>query len=264
MKKFIKYFLPLFLFSMSCAFNISESKDKTSATKTEQFTIKTEDISYYPDKKEIKGFIAYPEKPGKYPALILIHEWWGLNDNIKDTAKKFSRLGYVAMAADLYGVPGTTDMNKARELAGAVRNNTDEALKNLKNGVNFLKARSDVNPDRIASVGWCFGGGWSYQMAKNDLGVKATVMYYGNFNTQDDLKMMKSHIIGHFGEKDTSIKVDDVKQFQATLKTLSGAHEIYIYPNAGHGFANETGAAYVKEAADIAWERTVEFLKKNL
>ena len=152
MKKLIKYFLPVSFFLISCAPNVSvakDTKDKTNveAKKTEEFIVKSEDASYYSDKKEVKGFIAYPEKAGKYPALILIHEWWGLNDNIKENAKKFAKLGYVALTADLYGVPGTTDMAKARELAGAVRNNTEEALKNLKNAVTFLKARSDVNPE---------------------------------------------------------------------------------------------------------------------
>lgn len=252
---------------------VTEKKDekvttpvKEDTTKTEEFTLKAEnDISYYKDKKEVKGFLTYPEKAGKYPALVLIHEWWGLNDNIKENAKKFAKLGYVVLTADLYGVGGTTDQAKARELAGKVRENTEEAMKNLKSAVDFLKSRSDVEAEKIASVGWCFGGGWSYQLAKNNAGVKASVMYYGNFNTEDDLQSMKTHIIGHFGEKDTSIKVDDVKQFQATLKTLSGSHEVYIYPNSGHGFANETNAnAYVKESADSAWQRTVEFLKKNL
>jgi carboxymethylenebutenolidase len=87
---------------------------------------------------------------------------------------------------------------------------------------------------------------------------------FKEFNPSDDLQMMKAHIIGHFGEKDMGIKLTDVKQFQAILKTLSGDHEIYIYPNAGHGFANSDNPNYVKESADSAWKRTVEFLKKNL
>lgn len=274
MKKLALYMLLSSFMLISCmnlAQNQSIKKDEKISntdkkTTNEEFTIKTEnDVIYYNDNKNVKGFLAYPEKTGKYPALVLIHEWWGLNDNIKENVKKFAKLGYVVLASDLYGNSATTEQNKAREMAGKVRENTEEAMKNLKNAVAFLKARNDVEADRLASVGWCFGGGWSYQLAKNNVGVKASVMYYGNFNTEDDLQMMKAHIIGHFGEKDTSIKVDDVKQFQASLKTLSGKHEIYIYPNAGHGFANETNSnAYVKESADSAWERTIEFLKKNL
>lgn len=101
-------------------------------------------------------------------------------------------------------------------------------------------------------------------MAKNNLGTKATVMYYGRFNTADDLSMMRSQILGHFGEKDTSIAVNTVKEFQAKLQTLSGSNAVYIYPNAGHGFANEPDPTYDKAAADLAWQRTVDFLQKNL
>ena len=101
-------------------------------------------------------------------------------------------------------------------------------------------------------------------MAKNDLGVKASVIYYGRFNPKDDLSKMRATIIGHFGEKDRGIKVDNVRAFQAKLKTLKGDHEIFIYPNAGHAFANAGGKRYNKEAADAAWKRTTEFLKQQL
>lgn len=90
-------------------------------------------------------------------------------------------------------------------------------------------------------------------------------MYYGRFNPSDDLKMMRSQILGHFGEKDTSITIDSVTEFQAKLKTLSGSTSmVYIYPNAGHGFANESGATYDKVAAETAWQRTIDFLAKNV
>lgn len=227
-------------------------------------TVKYEMISYYKNKENVKGYLLYPEKEGKYPALVLIHEWWGLNDNIKEFSKKFAEKGYVTLAVDLYEGDLATTPEKAREFATRVRSNPDEAKKHLKNAIDFIKTKSNVNPEKTASVGWCFGGNWSYEIAKNDLGVKASVMYYGSFAPEDDLKMMKSHILGHFGEKDTSIKLDDVKQFQATLKTLSGNHEVYIYPNSGHGFANSENPNYNKESADLAWTRTLEFLSKNL
>ena len=127
-----------------------------------------------------------------------------------------------------------------------------------------MKSQSNVDGKRIASCGWCFGGGWSYQMAKNDLGIKATVIYYGHFNPVDDLKKMRAEIIGHFGEKDSGIKIDNVKEFQAKLQTLKGAHEIYIYENAEHGFSNPGNQKYNKEASEKAWQRTVDFLEKHL
>ena len=100
--------------------------------------------------------------------------------------------------------------------------------------VSWLRERPDtVVPDRIASVGWCFGGGWSYRMAKNDLGTKCSVIYYGRFNPADDLAKMRATILGHFGETDRGIRVDSVREFQARLKTHNGDHEIYIYKGAG-------------------------------
>lgn len=214
--------------------------------------------------KQLKGYLALPADVQDAPALILIHEWWGLNDNMKDMAERFAKEGYVALAVDLYG-ESTTDQARAQQLAGSVQANMPAAFDNLEQAVEFLKNRDDVDDDRIASVGWCFGGGWSYQMAKNDLGVAASVMYYGRFSAHDDLSHMKADIIGHFGEEDASIKVDDVREFQATLKTQGGDHEVYIYPNAGHAFANEDNVeAYNEEASELAWTRTMAFLEEHL
>jgi len=209
------------------------------------------------------GFLAIPDGEGPYPAVLLIHEWWGLNDNIKDLAIDYSLQGYVALAVDLYGGEVATESSQARVLATAVRSDMDGAFDNLQQGVAYLKGRSDVN-DQLASIGWCFGGGWSYEMAKNDLGVDASVIYYGQFNPEDDLSKMRATILGHFGEEDTSILVDDVNALEVKLNTLSGDHQVFIYPNAGHAFANEGGSRFHEASAQAAWERTLEFLSKEL
>jgi carboxymethylenebutenolidase len=227
--------------------------------------VKTDDVVYYNNGKDVRGYLATPGDNKKHPGMILIHEWWGLNDYIRQNAIAFAKLGYVALTIDLYGgKPAATNPQDARKLAGSVRNNVDEALRNLKSAVSYMKNRSDVYPDRMASIGWCFGGGWSYQIAKNNLGTKASIIYYGRFNPKDDLSKMRATILGNFGAEDRGIMVDTVYEFQAKLKTLNGDHEIYIYENAGHGFANEGGRAYNKEATDLAWKRTVAFLKKYL
>ena len=227
--------------------------------------IVTEEVRYHEKMKDVKGFLARPAGNKKHPAIVLIHEWTGLNDYMRGNARQFAKLGYVALAVDLYQGQVATNRDEAGRLAGWVRENREVALENLRQAVAYLKGRSaNVDPQRLASVGWCFGGGWSYQMAKNDLGVKATVIYYGRFNPKDDLSRMRATIIGHFGEKDRSIRVDDVQAFQAKLKTLNGDHEIYIYPNAGHGFAKPGRKRYNKEAAEDAWKRTTAFLKKYL
>lgn len=226
--------------------------------------IVTEDVVYYKDGKDFTGYLARPDDSQKHPGLILIHEWWGLNEHIRGNARKFARLGYVALAVDLYEGRSTTSRKEAKNLATSVRKNLSGAFENLKSAVSYIKRHSNVNPERVASIGWCFGGGWSYQIAKNNLGVKASIIYYGRFNPADDLSRMRAVILGHFGANDRAIRVDTVYEFQAKLKTLGGDHEIYIYENAGHAFANETGSRYNKEAAGLAWKRTVDFLKRNL
>lgn len=236
--------------------------DQGGDTEMAAADVMVEEVTYVGN---ITGYLARPKADGQYPALILIHEWWGLNDNIREFAREFAKQGYVALAVDLYEGKSAATAEEAGKLAGAVRESLEPAFANLRGAVAYLRQHENVNPDALASVGWCFGGGWSYQMAKNDLGVDASVMYYGQFSPDDDLSHMKATILGHFGETDRSIKADDVRQFQATLKTLSGEHEVFIYPNAGHAFANQdNAAAYVPAAAEQAWERTLKFLGEHV
>lgn len=212
------------------------------------------------------GYLSLPEGDGPHPGLILIHEWWGLNDDIKSIADRFASQGYAALAVDMYDGEVTTERDRARELSSAVRDDVEGAFVNLEAALDYLRGREDVDVDRLASVGWCFGGGWAYQMALNGLDIDASVMYYGQFNPDDDFDMMKGDILGHFGEEDAAIAIDEVKEFQAALATTNGAHEVFIYPNVGHGFANLRGGenlAYSEAEAEIAWQRTLDFLTQR-
>ena len=223
--------------------------------------VQVSEVVYY---NGVKGTLVVPDGKAKFPAVILIHEWWGLNSQIKEMASKFAELGYVALAVDLYGGKVTSDPKMARKYAGVVGGNKDAAFANLRGAVAFLKSHGSVRTDALAAVGWCFGGGWSYQIAKNNLGVQASVIYYGRFNPQDDLQKMRATIMGHFGAKDRGIKEDSVRAFQATLKTLKGKHEVFIYENAGHAFANAGSRNYEPGSANLAWSRTTKFLKQAL
>jgi len=226
-------------------------------------TSEDRDLTQY--HAETQGYLASPEGDGPFPAVILIHEWWGLNDNIKDLADDFADQGYVALAVDLYNGAAAQTSEEAGALAGAVREDTESAFANLTAAREYLATLPTVDSERLASVGWCFGGQWAYNMAANNMGIDASVMYYGRFSMEDDLSMMRADILGHFGEEDRSIAVDDVKEFEAKLKTLDGDHAVFIYPNAGHAFANEDNeAAYNEEAAQIAWQRTIDFLSREL
>jgi len=222
----------------------------------------TSEVSY---GEGLSGYLARPEEGTSLPAVLLIHEWWGLNEDIRQKAREFAEEGYVALAVDLYGGRSATDPDQARELAGEVRGDMEEAFRNLGAGISYLREAEGVAPERIASVGWCFGGGWSYQIAKNDLGARASVIYYGPFNPEDDLDRMRTTILGHFAEEDRVIHVSSAEILQATLELLSGDHEVFIYPNASHGFANPLNErAYDADAAALAWERTLDFLERQL
>jgi len=217
-----------------------------------------------PYHNDIEGYVVIPENAENAPALILIHEWWGLNDEIRSKADRFAADGYVVLAVDLYGGESTERARTAMRLAGGVRKDPEEALNNLRAAAAYLRELPETDGERLGSVGWCFGGGWSYQIAKNDIGAKTSVIYYGRFNPKDDLSRMRTKIIGHFGEDDRSIRVSTVREFQAQLRANSEEHEIFIYPNAGHSFSNPNSSSYNEEAAERAYLRTINFLERHL
>jgi carboxymethylenebutenolidase len=214
--------------------------------------------------KSSSGYYVTPNKMHNSKALILIHEWWGLNQQIKATARRFAKLGYAVLAVDLYDGKNTTTRERAKQLATKVRKNKKKAFENLRAAVNFLKVQKGINSKRLGSVGWCFGGGWSLEMAKSDMGLQSSIIYYGRFNPKDDLEQMKTKIMGHFGEKDRVILASDVRAWKALLRNKGKEHRIFIYPNSGHAFFNEESKAFNKKDADLSWKRTIEFLNENL
>jgi len=229
-------------------------------------TIQNKTVNYY---DSASGYLVYPvlnpnNNTQKLPAVVMIHEWWGLNDNIKDMANMLAKEGYVVLAVDLYGEVAT-DPGRAMELSSSVRNNPEEAVANMQGAVNYLGSLENVNSSRIASLGWCFGGGQSLQLALNseEHPLAATVIYYGNLvNNTESLSKIKWPVLGIFGDQDQSIPVDSVMQFEQALNEIGITNEIYIYPGVGHAFANPSGDNYApKETAD-AWKKTLVFLEK--
>ncbi len=210
------------------------------------------------------GFLAKPKNEGKYPAVVMIHEWWGLNDNIKEMARSLAAEGYVVLAVDLYNGKVGKNSTEAGQLAGAVRSNPAPAVQNMKDAVEFLKNLDDVDDAKIASMGWCFGGGMSLQLSLNEP-MAATVVYYGNLETNaTKLSSINWPVLGIFGDKDTSIPVESARQFDKALDGLGIENEIYIYPNVGHAFANPSGMNYAPNETKDAWKKTIEFLDRNL
>ncbi len=212
----------------------------------------------------VSGFIAKPKTFGKYPGIVMIHEWWGLNENIKEMAQILASEGYVVFAVDLYGEVATTP-EKARELNSQASGKQAELTSKMRAAVTYLRAIPEVDDTNIGSIGWCFGGGQSLQLALSGEGMNATVIYYGRVTTNEtQLSKVTWPMLGIFGEKDQSIPVDSVKAFDSALDKLGIENEIIIYPGVGHAFANPSGAAYSPNETKDAWEKTVAFFDRKL
>jgi len=217
---------------------------------------------------EVTGYVARPKDvTGPLPGLLVIHEWWGLNDNIRAMTRRLAGEGYVALAVDLYGGQVAETPERARELMSAV--DPTLALENLSQARDHLAARVQAiggAPGKIGVIGWCFGGGWSLRSAlAMPNGIDATVIYYGHLITDKaELRPLESPVIGFFGADDSSIPPSTVHAFQSALQDLGKSVEIHIYDGAGHAFANPSGTNYRPEAAQNAWKRTVAFLAENL
>ncbi len=213
----------------------------------------------------IHGFLARPQSAkGPLPALIVIHEWWGLNDNIRDVTRRLAGEGYTALAVDLYGGAAATTPDQATKLMQTAMKDPAAAKANLRQAYDYLTAHEHAT--RVGVIGWCFGGGWSLStalMLPDKIG--ATVIYYGHLtNDRTQLATLQMPVIGFFGGKDQSIPVASVREFEATLKSLGKPVEIHVYDDAGHAFANPSGTGYRPQAASDAWTRTVAFLAKAL
>ena len=224
-------------------------------------SISSDMVEYYPGTS---GYIAHPRADGTYPAVILIHEWWGLNDNIKTMADLLASKGYVVLAVDLYG-ESTTDSARAGELAGAIRADQTRAIENMRGAVGYLKSLPLVEKGSIASMGWCFGGGESLQLALSGEQMAATVIYYGNLvDDEEQLSRITWPVLGVFGDEDKSIPPSAVESFRSALDSTGVDYEIHQYPGVGHAFANPSGANYAAKETSDAWEKTLAFLDRNL
>ena len=211
----------------------------------------------------VQGMIASPTAPGKYPGIIMIHEWWGLTDQVKSMAHILAGEGYVVFAVDLF------DGNVATEFQGArsnIQNHpNEETVSKLRATVGYLRMAENVDAGRIGTLGWCYGGGQSYQVSLVE-DIKATVIYYGRVSTDKEvLSALQGPVLGIFGSEDQSIPLENIVRFQRSLQELGKEPEIHIYENAGHAFANPTNSSIFRKGKAIdAWKKTLDFFERNL
>lgn len=214
---------------------------------------------------ELTGYMARPEEEREnLPGLIVIHEWWGLNDNIETMTRRLAGEGYVALAVDMYGGEVAESSDEARELMQAAMDDQDLGSDNIRQAYRYLTEEAGI--EQVGVIGWCFGGAWSLNTALDmPDDIDATVIYYGRLESDpDELAQLDMPILGIFGAEDEGIPVEEVNAFEQTLDSLDKDAEIHIYEGADHAFANPSGDRYNAEAASDAWEKTVSFLNEFL
>ncbi len=217
------------------------------------------------DNKNIHGYLSVPaDATGSLPALIVIHEWWGLNDNIIATSERLAAEGYITLAVDLYGEQTAETPKQAVKLMQGLMEEPDFAIANLEAAYAYLNDAAGA--PKIGVIGWCLGGRWSLQAAlalPDD--IDAMVMYYGSVETdRERLATLNMPILGLFAGDDPIVPRNSIDQFRVALAELGKQANIYVYEESKHAFANPSGLSYDEEAATDAWDKTLEFFYENL
>ena len=228
------------------------------------FAAESKTISYKSGDETVQGVLYTPSGKGPFPGLIVIHEWWGLNDWVKDQASKLADQGYAALAIDLYRGKVATTPDEAHQIMRGVPE--DRAKRDLHAAFEYLASQSSVKKDRIGAIGWCMGGGYALDVALEEPTLAATVINYGHLATDPEaLKKINAPILGLFGAQDKGITPEDVQKFEQTMKQFGKKIEVKEYDDAGHAFENPNNKQGYREAdAQDAWKRTVEFLSATL
>ena len=201
---------------------------------------------------------------GKRPGLIVIHEWWGLNDWVKQQAQQFADQGYVAVAVDLYRGKVATNAETAHELMRGLPQ--DRGIRSLTAAAAWLAQQPNVDPQRIGAIGWCMGGGYAMQLAVADPNLNAVAINYGALPTDHSaLEQIHAAVLGNFGGLDQGITPDDVHAFAAAMQALGKPVDVKIYPDAGHAFENPSNQSGYRPAdTQDAQARYQRFLADHL
>jgi dienelactone hydrolase len=234
----------------------------------------TKEYTYKIDTMTFKGFVAFDDKEkGKRPGILVAHEWWGQNEFAKSQARCLAGLGYVAFAVDMYGNgQNTTDIGVASKLAGAVRG-TPRMRQRIVAGLDALLKQENVDPNRVAAIGFCFGGTSVLDLAYSGANVKGVVTFHGGLFSvpQDDLKKIKARVLVLHGADDPTMKPDTVLAFQESMRKSGADWQMVYYGNAVHGFTNPAngtdngkGVAYNALAAQRSWKAMEVFLNDIL
>jgi carboxymethylenebutenolidase len=234
--------------------------------------IHTSMIDYNSNGVKIAAFLAYPAGTGSYPAILVLQEWWGLNNHIKDIAMRLAREGYIALAPDLYSRQAnkvTTDATEAGSLMGNLRD--DVALQDLGAAADYLKHHPQVNPATIGVIGFCMGGTYALLAAENISDISASVPFYGQIvydqpgGPIDQVQKLHCPLLYIYGDADGWITNDHVDRLEAALTQHGKRGEVMRYRGAPHAFFNDTRPeSYRPDEARDAWDRTLKFFAQHL
>ena len=239
--------------------------------------VQTETVQFPSDAFTIKAFLARPgsgegragARPAaknQLPAILVIQEWWGLNDHIKEITQRFAREGFAALAPDLYsrlGYKVTRDPNEAAKLMELL--SSQAALLDLNAATKFLQEQPFVDPQRVGVVGFCMGGTFALMMATHNSTIQASVPFYGKVPPIETLNYLLCPVLYHYGAKDGWVTRQEADRLNEGLQKFGKTGEVVIYPEAGHAFFNDTRSdVYRPDDARLAWERTLKFLQTHL
>lgn len=219
----------------------------------------------YPDGAggTLMGYLSRPEDTSPRPGVIVIQEWWGLNDHIKDVVQRFAAAGFVALAPDLYHGVVVTEPDEARKQVMAL--DMQVAVGEIQQAILFLQKQSFVSGSGVGLVGFCMGGGLVLQTARVEENTGAAVAFYGSPLAAEEAAEVKAPVLGLYGANDQGIPVESVRAMEQALNDTGIENEIHIYDTAGHAFFNDTReSTYNADAAADAWARVVEWFGKYL
>jgi carboxymethylenebutenolidase len=216
--------------------------------------------------KSVNGWLARPivNAADDLPALIVIHEWWGLNDNVRRAAERLAGEGYVVLAVDLHQGNIADTPKAAMQMARNLSAGDEAALANLQDAITYLK--NHVGATKVGVMGWCQGGAWSLRTALNyPIDIDAAVIYYGRVTADaEELKVLDMPVLGIFANDDFIVPPKMAYSFASAMASAKKDLEFYMYRDAAHAFSNPSGTDYNAVAAKDAWKRTIAFLARNL
>ena len=225
--------------------------------------IRSKDITYAANGVDDTGFLAQPGDAGAHPAVIVIQEWWGVDEHIRDVAGRLAGEGFVALAPDLYHGEVATEPDEARKLV--MNLNRQRAMKDLLGAVRYLQSLDAVAPKKVGCIGFCMGGSLTLALAAGTPDVAAAAPFYAGFQPgADEIGRIEAEMFCAFGADDGGIPLENVRKFEETLRATGRRAEVKVYDGAPHSFFNDTKPSYRADASADAWARSLALFRRVL